>query len=159
VGGGGCVCVLFEFSGQNQTWLPTMGDEVTNKKEIYTHEAPWTVYGLSWSQHPGHPYRLALGSFLDDYTNKVNIVKLNEQKGSFDVTHEFDHPYPCTKLAWIPDRVGSRPDLIASTADYLRLWQVEDGKVSMKSLLNNVRHVMIINNIIFQIFEIAERLF
>jgi WD repeat-containing protein 68 len=49
------------------------------------------------------------------------------------------HPYPATKIMWIPDRVGDKPDLLGTTGDYMRLWQVgESGDVSLKCLLNNV---------------------
>ena len=50
---------------------------------------------------------------------------------------------------WMPDKVGNRPDILATTGDYLRLWEVNysgggggvgrDGtcNVHMKKLLNN----------------------
>jgi WD repeat-containing protein 68 len=40
------------------------------KKEIYTYQAPWLIYGMNWSVRPDKKFRLALGSFLEDYTNK-----------------------------------------------------------------------------------------
>lgn len=36
----------------------------------------------------------------------------------------FSHPYPPTKVAWIPDDVGTREDLLATTGDYLRVWRI-----------------------------------
>lgn len=36
----------------------------------------------------------------------------------------FDHPYPCTKIMWIPDGKAVYPDLLATSGDYLRLWKV-----------------------------------
>eukprot|EP01120_Amphizonella_sp_Union-15-10_P008919 TRINITY_DN3296_c0_g2_i1.p1 TRINITY_DN3296_c0_g2~~TRINITY_DN3296_c0_g2_i1.p1 ORF type:complete len:329 (-),score=58.35 TRINITY_DN3296_c0_g2_i1:106-1092(-) len=108
------------------------------KKEIYTYEAPWVIYGLSWSVRPTHPYRLAIGSFLESYTNKVQIIQLNEKTGQFENKGEFDHAYPTTKIMWIPDKTGSKEDLLATTGDYLRIWEVgEEGKVSQRCLLNN----------------------
>jgi DDB1- and CUL4-associated factor 7 len=53
------------------------------KKEIYTYQAPWTVYSQSWSQRMDQKFRLAIGSFLEDYTNKVEVIQLNEETGSF----------------------------------------------------------------------------
>lgn len=35
---------------------------------------------------------------------------------------EFEHPYPCTKILWSPDLHGR--DLLATTGDYLRIWNV-----------------------------------
>lgn len=59
---------------------------------------------------------------------------------------EFDHPYPCTKILWSPDtrNLGSK-DLLATTGDYLRIWNISDdgsgrGTLTPKkeALLNNV---------------------
>jgi len=41
------------------------------KKEIYTYTAEWDVYGLSWSPRPDKPFRIAVGSFIEEYRNKV----------------------------------------------------------------------------------------
>jgi len=109
-----------------------------DKKEIYTYEAPWLIYGMNWSVRPDKKFRLAVGSFVEEYNNKVEVVQLDEDSGKFRVTGTFDHPYPTTKIMWIPDKTGRKEDLLATTGDYLRLWQVaEDGTVKMASLLNN----------------------
>ena len=42
------------------------------KKEIYKYLAPWTVYGMNWSVRPDKRFRLAIGSFIEDYKNKVS---------------------------------------------------------------------------------------
>ena len=66
------------------------------------------------------------------------VVQLNESSGKFEETGMFDHPYPTTKLMWVPDRAGSRSDLLATTGDYLRIWNVTaSGDVILRSLLNN----------------------
>ena len=52
------------------------------RKEIYKYEAPWTVYSMNWSIRPDKRFRLALGSFVEEYNNKVkrailyNLVSL-----------------------------------------------------------------------------------
>ena len=43
------------------------------KKEIYKYLAPWTVYGMNWSVRPDKRFRLAIGSFIEDYKNKVAL--------------------------------------------------------------------------------------
>jgi len=113
--------------------------EVTKdkKKEIYTYEAPWPIYGMNWSSRLDRPYRLAIGSFLEDYTNRVDVVQLNEDTEIFEVKGTFEHPYPTTKIMWIPDKLGARADLIGTTGDYMRLWEVVDKKIELKCLLNN----------------------
>lgn len=93
---------------------------------------------MSWTVRPEQRFRLALGSFIEEYANKVQIVQLSETSGEFRQTAIFDHPYPTTKIMWIPDKVGTRPDILATTGDYLRLWEVKPGgNVEMRKLLNN----------------------
>ena len=43
------------------------------RKEIYKYNAPWTVYGMNWSVRPDKKFRLALGSFIEEYSNKVRL--------------------------------------------------------------------------------------
>lgn len=45
------------------------------RKEIYKYEAPWTVYAMNWSVRPDKRFRLALGSFVEEYNNKVRSVE------------------------------------------------------------------------------------
>ena len=51
-------------------------------------------------------YRLAIGSFVEEYNNKVQIISLDEDSAEFSAKSTFDHPYPTTKLMWIPDGVS-----------------------------------------------------
>lgn len=45
------------------------------RKEIYTYEAPWQIYAMGWCQRsdPTDRYRLAVGSFTEEYNNKVQV--------------------------------------------------------------------------------------
>ena len=45
--------------------------EGDKQSEIYTYKAPWPMYSMNWSQKPSKPFRLAVGSFVEEYTNKV----------------------------------------------------------------------------------------
>lgn len=110
------------------------------KKEIYTYDAGFRIYAMNWSVRHDRPFRIALSSFSEAQDNKVRVVQLNDDKGCFEVLSEVDHPYPATNLKWIPDKLGSRPDMFATTADYLRIWRVsDDGKSSLRSTLHSVR--------------------
>lgn len=58
---------------------------------------------------------------------------------------DFDHPYPCTKIMWSPDVSFGGKDLLATTGDYLRVWELvddESGRGTLipkkEALLNNV---------------------
>jgi len=54
----------------------------------------------------------------------------------------FAHPYPPTKLAFIPDRTGTRPDLLASSGDFLRIWRLSDEGVTLEKLLNSTKSMI-----------------
>lgn len=131
--------------------------DTENRKEIYTYDAPWTIMALAWAkQDTNSKFRLAIGSFVEQYSNCVQIIQKDledEKKNNNDddaddskgltvvgktaakKSHfslykacEFDHPYPCTKILWNPDtaHAGSK-DLVATTGDYLRLWNLTDA--------------------------------
>ncbi len=55
---------------------------------------------------------------------------------------EFDHPYPCTKVLWNPDMSTTGRDMVATTGDYLRLWNLEDDG-SGTGKMNARREVML----------------
>ena len=102
-------------------------------------QAPWLIYGMNWSVRRDKQFRLAIGSFVEEYNNRVDIVTLDEESGNFvaDPKLSFSHPYPTTKLMFVPDKECNRPDLLATTGDYLRIWEVKEDGVELKSLLNN----------------------
>ena len=49
---------------------------VPKRKEIYKYEAPWTIYATSWSVRQDKKFRLAIGSFIEEYNNKVQVCSL-----------------------------------------------------------------------------------
>jgi len=118
------------------------GSSGSKRKEIYKYDAPWTVYAMNWSMRPDKRFRLAVGSFVEEYNNKVQIVQLDEDSGDFSSRSTFEHPYPTTKIMWIPDTKGMYPDLLATSGDYLRVWKVVDNEnrqteSRLECLLNN----------------------
>jgi len=153
-------------------------------KEIYTYTAPWTVFAMAWSHRPdpSSQFRLAIGSYVVEYKNSVQIVKkranslpqlppqppdphqaahhhsnYNNDVSKGDQNEfsyggsqmfkacEFDHPYPCTKILWSPDRSNGSRDLLATTGDYLRIWNVSDDG-SGRGTLKHKREVLLNNN-------------
>mgnify|MGYP001167082192 CR=1 FL=1 len=50
------------------------GSVPPKRKEIYKYEAPWTVFSMNWSVRPDKRFRLALGSFVEEYNNKVQVI-------------------------------------------------------------------------------------
>lgn len=112
---------------------------MSKRKEIYTYTAPWLMYGMNWSVRADQRFRLAVGSFEEEYSNSVRIIQLDDETHQFNEIGHFEHPYPATKIMWMPDPNGARRDMLATTGDYLRLWSVVDNKsVRLEGLLNNV---------------------
>ncbi|KAI9017722.1 WD-repeat protein GhTTG1 [Gaertneriomyces semiglobifer] len=95
-------------------------------KELYQYQSQSSIYALNWCQRSGG-FRVGLGTFADDTSNKIEIVELSENGGELVKTAEADHTYPCTKLVWSPYKAATGPDLLATTGDFLRLWEVSDA--------------------------------
>lgn len=127
------------------------------KREVYRFQSDWLVSSLAWSNEFGQEFNLAISSYIEDYNNYVKIIRLAKdayEQELEDVT-TFIHPYPATKILWIPRPINSLnplPQLIATTADYLRLWRVRENgsqesyqtkeqppqkEVQLECLLNN----------------------
>lgn len=118
------------------------GGDDSGKKDMFKYTAPWPVYGFAFSRARSKPFRLAVGSFIEEYKNKVHILDLNEAEGKFVLHSAVDHPYPTTKIQWIPDPEETRPELFATTGDYLRLWKVGESeagrnRTNLEVILNN----------------------
>lgn len=75
--------------------------------------------------------------------NKPSLIPgaVDDETGKFssDMRLCFAHPFPATKIMFMPDKESNRPDLLATTADYLRLWHLTEDGVVLQKLLNNVR--------------------
>lgn len=90
-----------------------------------------------------HHHRIAVGSFVEEYSNRVDIVSFDDETLSIKThpTLSFDHPYPPTKLMFQPNSSTSSlrksSDLLASSGDYLRLWEVRENSIEPVSILNN----------------------
>ncbi|KAK9832065.1 hypothetical protein WJX81_003548 [Elliptochloris bilobata] len=109
------------------------------RAEIYTYESQNPVYALNWSNRRDKKFRLAVGSFIEEYENYVEIITLDDEAGTFssDPKFTFQHPHAATKVMFIPDKDCTRPDLLATTGDFLRIWHVGKDGVQLQKLLNN----------------------
>ncbi|XP_065856899.1 WD repeat-containing protein LWD2-like [Euphorbia lathyris] len=106
---------------------------------VYTYTAPWPIYSLAWSIRHDKKYRLAIGSSLEDYNNKIEILQFNLDSLNFESHLLFDHPFAPTNLMFFPFQDGLNPDIIATSGDFLRLWHIHDDRVELKSVLNGNR--------------------
>ncbi len=66
---------------------------------------------------------------------------MDDEAGTFssDPRLTFQHPSPPTKVMFIPDKDCTRPDLLATAGDFLRIWHLSEDGVQLQKLLNNVR--------------------
>src|SRR4051812_16529091 len=96
------------------------------KKEIYTHRAPWLIYAANWSFRQDKPFRLAIGSFREDNTNRVEGIQLNDAKPQSEVKGSSDHPGPPANMAWTPGKAGRGAEVLATGGDYLRVWEAKE---------------------------------
>jgi DDB1- and CUL4-associated factor 7 len=103
---------------------------------------------------------LAIGSYVEQYSNVVHIVKkrpIEEEEmmqgkpvDPDQVLYkagEFDHPYPCTKIMWSPSSDSTGKDLMATTGDYLRIWNIlPDETSSAEGAVKPVKECLLNNN-------------
>lgn len=111
-----------------------------SEKQIYTYNSDWIIYALGFSWRESNDFRLAIGSLKEDLSNEIRIVKLNESsEQDFVASASFEHQFPATKLLWIPSVNTSHPDILATTSDYLRIWEVNETstRVTLKSELKD----------------------
>ncbi|XP_050212148.1 protein TRANSPARENT TESTA GLABRA 1 [Mercurialis annua] len=115
---------------------PTEETHLKSKNSI-TYDSPHPIYAMAFSSATDHR-RMAVGSFIEEYNNRVDILSFNTDTLSF-TPHpplSFNHPYPPTKLMFNPSSLH-KPDLLASSGDYLRLWEVNGNATEPVSVLNN----------------------
>ena len=119
------------------------------KKEIYHYEATWPVYSMAWRRRPEGRFQLAIGSFIEEYINQIQIVQISKDEATGDTSvtklGSVDHPYPATKILWAPAKynlgTSTSSDIFATSGDYLRIWNVNsDSTIQMKGVLNNNKH-------------------
>lgn len=105
-----------------------------------TYESPYTLYSMAISTATTRPsqHRIAVGSFIEEYANRVDIVTFDEETLSVkpNPNLSFDHPYPPTKLMFHPNPKLSG-DILASSGDFLRLYGVRDNSIEPITVLNN----------------------
>ncbi|KAG0174963.1 hypothetical protein DFQ28_009904 [Apophysomyces sp. BC1034] len=116
------------------------------QKKIYRYDAPWPLYAMDWCNATTEKegFRLALGSFIEDHSNKFQIVTRNDlaslddfdrSRRDYYAQHDFvplaeiDSYYPITKVLWEPwkGNASRGSDLLVTSSDVLRLWELVDN--------------------------------
>lgn len=116
-----------------------MQSPAEKKPGVYTYVGQWPISSVAWSVRQDKNCRLAIGSFLEDYSNKVELIQFNHNTSDFTTDNRliFDHPYAPTNLMFFPSEDTANPDIIATSGDYLRLWEIHDDRIELKALLNS----------------------
>ncbi|DBA02408.1 TPA: hypothetical protein N0F65_007227 [Lagenidium giganteum] len=105
-----------------------------------SHKAEWRIFGLCWATR-ANDHRLAATSYIvGEYVNKLQVLKPSTDGKELVSACTADHPYPATKVMWAPDSHSSPTELLATTADYLRLWNITDSGIERKETIFSERH-------------------
>lgn len=110
------------------------------------HVADGTVplYGIGFSHNPQHPHRIATTSVLTGPSNKLLVVDAHPDGGGgspfaprhvpeFESLAQASLAFPATKVGFEPqasavaagqEEDGGRGELLATTGDMLRLWEL-----------------------------------
>jgi DDB1- and CUL4-associated factor 7 len=91
----------------------------------------------------GHFFNVPPPPSLPPFRRPAQIIQVDDDKNELVGRGMFDHPYPTTKIMWAPEALAGQSgskDLLATTGDYLRLWNVAgDHDIRFEAVFNNVR--------------------
>lgn len=148
------------------TFIPSSLVTVISMASTLSYNAPFPVAAMAWANtsgpqqylqspnvlqrptpvahSPESSFRLAIGSFVEDYSNQIQVIGLNSglpltdpdvppigyDGSDFNVLASTHHGYPATKIAWEPSTSSphsplkrSKSELIASSSDVLKIWE------------------------------------
>eukprot|EP00039_Didymoeca_costata_P005842 m.85137 g.85137 ORF g.85137 m.85137 type:complete len:341 (+) comp12997_c0_seq4:143-1165(+) len=112
-------------------------DSTATSSEVIRKSFPWQTFGINWRQKRSR-LQLAVGSFIEKYRNQICILDFDEDTGCMTDVVTLEHPYPASKIIWMPDlNEQYEAELIATTGDFLRIWSVAPGKLTQQCVLNN----------------------
>lgn len=113
--------------------------EASGKVLVYEYQAKFPTHNISWARRQDATNRLAISSYLVEYTNKIDVLQVDPENVRIKQLCSVDHPYPPTRIMWLPAPQLEHTDLLATTGDYLRFWEFNamNNTLSMKSCLNS----------------------
>ena len=112
-------------------------------EKTYTYDSDFQNYSIAFRNRKDNKFQMAVASYnTDSMNNQVDIIDLSFEKDNdgFKKINEFKHEFPPTKVMWIPDAEGTRKDILATTAEYLRIWEHQEETNTYKEhkILRNV---------------------
>ncbi|KAG0168765.1 ddb1 and cul4 associated factor 7 [Apophysomyces sp. BC1034] len=104
------------------------GGHISHEKEIYQYDAPWPIYAMDWSKVPTEKegFRLAL-QVITRTDLMFNEPNRRTAQPDFMPLAEVDSHYPITKVLWEPRRSSRNSDILVTSSDVLRLWELMDN--------------------------------
>lgn len=110
---------------------------------LFLWEGPQRRFGggIPVPQQGGQQQRSSSKEYMKPKCTPYPLLAVDKERGAFAGAPAltFQHPYPPTRLQFVPDTDPATPDLLASAGDFLRIWRVSDEGVVLEKLLNNVR--------------------
>eukprot|EP00767_Chilomastix_cuspidata_P002381 gnl/Chilomastix_cuspidata/2507.p1 GENE.gnl/Chilomastix_cuspidata/2507~~gnl/Chilomastix_cuspidata/2507.p1 ORF type:complete len:331 (+),score=155.58 gnl/Chilomastix_cuspidata/2507:37-1029(+) len=118
-----------------------MSKEGIPQKQKYEYKTDWPIFCVNWSERADKPFRVAISSFKEEYSNSFQICRLNVDEDVIEKVSEMPHPYPVTNLQFLPKPSVQDLDLVASSGDFLRIYEIdkEDNSVKTRALLDKNR--------------------
>ncbi|KAL6533389.1 Rhombotin-1 [Orobanche minor] len=105
-------------------------------ENVVAYDSSYPIYAMAISA--ANRQRIAVGSFIEEFNNRVDILSFSEDSSSIKPipSLSFNHPYPPTKLQFHPSPTAPK-NLLASSGDFLRLWEVKESSVKPFITLDN----------------------
>ena len=97
-------------------------------KNVYTYNSLLPLYALACNGFCDNngSFDVAVGTFLSEYANKIEIVRYSPEADSLVARTAFPHLYPPTNLVYAPtsgsNQINESGTLLASSGEYVRLW-------------------------------------
>jgi len=121
-----------------------LGGAEKENQYVHNYTAPWEIYSIAFSSRAAYPYRLGIGSIINDSDNYVEVVQLNPESRKLEKKFQFDHKFAPTKIMWVPDTMNNAPDLMATSGEMLRVYNIENNEraVLKCELTSNKKELM-----------------
>ncbi|KAL6742882.1 hypothetical protein Aduo_015981 [Ancylostoma duodenale] len=115
----------------NSAPQPNSAPQRDNRRsEIYRYSGPKPLFAAAWANKNDRRFRLAVGSIVErEQGNNVTLIELDETLGSLVERGSFSHEFPANQIGFIPDLENKYPDLLATSADFLRLWRIHSNNL------------------------------
>ncbi len=84
----------------NLDYIKVERKESEHTSLIYSSEDNW--YSLGFSNNKQDKVRIALGTFMENQNNRIDILEINDYKTLITKKMSIEHSYPATKLKWGP---------------------------------------------------------